>query len=125
VIAQEATRPYSEVGGFSFSGPALKVAPKTAIALSLALHELATNAVKYGALSSPNGRVRLTWERSEDTITLDWRESGGPQVAPPQKEGFGSRLLGPVLNGELGAPAELDFAPTGVVCRILAPAEMD
>jgi PAS domain S-box-containing protein len=119
-IAEEATRPYSEGGAFSFSGPRLKIAPKTAVALSMALHELSTNAMKYGALSIPTGRVSLSWACTDDTISLEWRESGGPPAAPPEHAGFGSRLLGPVLKGELGAPAEFDYAPTGLVCRIRA-----
>ncbi|HEY2357416.1 MAG TPA: HWE histidine kinase domain-containing protein [Phenylobacterium sp.] len=122
-IAAEATKPYSEDGAFSFSGPRAKIGPKAAVALSMALHELSTNALKYGSLSSPAGRVSLTWSCAGDIVTLEWRESGGPPAAPPDRSGFGLRLLGRVLEGELGAPAELDFAPTGLLCRIHAPLE--
>jgi two-component sensor histidine kinase len=89
----------------------------------MALHELSTNALKYGSLSSPTGRVSLAWSCAGDIVTLEWRESGGPPAAPPDRSGFGLRLLGRVLEGELGAPAELDFAPTGLLCRIHAPLE--
>ena len=120
-LATEATKPYSEGDAFSFSGPTLTITPKTAIALSMALHELATNAIKYGALSSPTGRVSISWGCVGDTIKLEWRESGGPPVTPPGRAGFGSRLLGRVLQAELGGPAEVDYAPTGLIARIRAP----
>ncbi|HEY2050999.1 MAG TPA: HWE histidine kinase domain-containing protein [Caulobacteraceae bacterium] len=120
-LTKEATKPYSEYCAFSFSGPTVTIAPKAAIALSMALHELATNAIKHGALSSPEGRVAVNWGCVDGSIGLEWRESGGPPVAPPEKTGFGSRLLRRVLEGELGGPAELDYARTGLVCRIRAP----
>jgi two-component sensor histidine kinase len=122
-IAREATKPFSEDGAFTFSGPRVRLAPKAAVALAMALHELSTNAMKYGSLSSPAGRVRLTWDCADGATTLEWRESDGPAVAPPEHAGFGSRLLGQVLKGELGAPAELDYMPTGLVCRIRALVE--
>jgi PAS domain S-box-containing protein len=122
-IAAEATKPFSAEGAFSFSGPQARIAPKTAVAISMAVHELSTNAVKYGSLSTPAGQVSLTWSCAGDIVTLEWRESGGPPAGPPDHAGFGMRLLGPVLHGEIGAPAELDFAPTGLICRIRAPME--
>ena len=122
-IAAEATKPYSEDRAFSFAGPEVKVGPKTAVAISIALHELSANAMKCGSLSSPTGQVSLTWNRAGDRVALEWRESGGPPAAPPKPESFSLRLLGQVLDGELGAPAELDYAPTGLVCRISAPME--
>lgn len=122
-IAAEATKPYSEDRAFSFSGPRVKIGPKTAVAIAMALHELSANARKYGSLSSPTGHVSLTWSCAGDIVTLEWRESGGPPAAPPEHAGFGLRLLGPVLKGEVGAPAELDYAPTGLVCRMRAPIE--
>jgi two-component sensor histidine kinase len=88
----------------------------------MALHELATNAQKYGALSAAQGRVTLRWtvNPSLDTVILEWREEGGPPVCPPASHGFGTRLLSS-LNAELGAAAAIEYAPSGVVCRLRAP----
>jgi two-component sensor histidine kinase len=105
---------------FQISGAALEISPKHALAFSLALHELATNAAKYGALSRAEGRVELAWEASATMLTLHWREHGGPPVAPPQRRGFGSRLLKEGLARELDGRAELDFRPDGVRCEISA-----
>jgi two-component sensor histidine kinase len=88
----------------------------------MALHELATNAVKYGALSAPGGRVVLDWVAADQgAIAMTWRESGGPRVVAPTATGFGSRLLAG-LAGELGAPAIVAYETGGVVCRLTAPA---
>jgi two-component sensor histidine kinase len=96
-----------------------------AIALAMGLHELATNAVKYGALSAPEGRVKINWqvaaqagERPE--LTLRWRELGGPKVLIPTRRGFGSRLIERGLAAELGGGAEMVFAPSGLQCVIRA-----
>jgi two-component sensor histidine kinase/PAS domain-containing protein len=99
-------------------GDPVDISPKHALALSLALHELATNAVKYGALSCPEGRVSLKWQVREGTLSLDWEESGGPRVAPPTKKGFGSRLLEQLVAGDLGGRTQLDYAVSGVRCNI-------
>jgi PAS domain S-box-containing protein len=93
------------------SGPGLDVPPRLALALALAFHELATNAVKYGALSRPEGRVELRWERRNNQLLLNWRETGGPQVTPPSRRGFGSTLLEEAMAGGL---ARLEFTPEGV-----------
>jgi two-component system, chemotaxis family, CheB/CheR fusion protein len=89
--------------------------------LVMALHELATNAAKYGALSNETGRVRVVWETSRDgpakSVRLSWQESGGPPVNPPQQKGFGSLLIERALQNELGQ-ARLDFHPDGLVCTI-------
>jgi two-component sensor histidine kinase len=95
--------------------------PKQALALSLALHELATNAAKYGALSRPEGRVELRWEVANGQLNLSWRETGGPKVAPRSRRGFGSRLLDDVLSRDLDGQTRLEFAPDGVCCWITAP----
>jgi two-component sensor histidine kinase/PAS domain-containing protein len=102
------------------AGPSLEVSPKHALALSLALHELATNAAKYGALTRPEGRVALRWSAQEGQLQLVWRESGGPQVVPPARTGFGSRLLEDGLVHDLDAHTELEFAADGVRCSITA-----
>jgi two-component sensor histidine kinase/GAF domain-containing protein len=106
---------------FDLSGPDLNLAPQTALSLSLALHELATNAAKYGALSVPAGRVAVAWALEGRRLRLTWRERGGPPVAPPGRKGFGSRLIERGLARELGGEARLTFAPEGVVCEVVAP----
>ena len=126
-IAREAVRPYNDPQAprVLLEGPTARVAPNVALAVSMALHELATNAVKYGALSVPGGRVAVAWRFAPagDAVELEWRETGGPPVTPPEGRGsgFGSRLLIQGLAAELGAPAELDYRPEGVVCRLRAP----
>ncbi len=99
-------------------GPSLDVSPSHALTLSLALHELATNAAKYGALSRSEGRVALRWSVQDDRLDLDWHESGGPHVVPPSRRGFGSRLIETALARELDGQTRLEFAPDGVRCRI-------
>lgn len=109
---------------FELSGPAVRLSPKTALSLSMALHELATNAIKYGALSVPGGRVRIDWDFAEgpgaERLNLTWTESGGPPVISPTARGFGSRLIERGLAAELSGSATIAFLPDGVVCRIQA-----
>lgn len=104
-------------------GPEVAVGPDAAVALSLALHELMTNARKYGALSSETGRVELCWElESEGQVRMRWREHGGPPVEPPVRRGFGTRLLERAMDGVAGGDAALSFPSPGVVCEISFPA---
>ena len=124
-LALTELRPYLGVAEarVEMQGPAVWLAPNTAVALGMALHELTTNAVKYGALSDPNGRIALEWsveERDADTerLTLSWREIGGPPVLPPTRRGFGSRLIVGGLAHQLDGEVDLDFAPEGVCCTI-------
>src|SRR5205823_7976797 len=109
-----------EAGRFAIEGPPVQLTPKAATAMALALHELATNAAKYGALATPRGRVALTWAIKEVAggrrLELTWRERGGPRVAPPTHVGFGTRLITRGLKGELGAEVRLDYAPEGLTC---------
>jgi PAS domain S-box-containing protein len=105
-------------GRVRVSGDEVWLPPQTAVALSLAFHELATNAVKYGALSVDAGRVEVEWRLGGDAVAITWREAGGPAVVPPTRRGFGSRLIERSLPRELGGPATLDFEPDGLVCRI-------
>jgi two-component sensor histidine kinase len=100
-------------------GPEVKLAPSAAIPISLCLHELATNAVKYGALSADSGRVQCDWvERSPGVFALRWQEDGGPRVDKPRTAGFGTRLIGAALNGVPGGSAVLKFDPEGVSCEL-------
>lgn len=105
------------------AGPEAEVDAQRAQALTLILHELATNALKHGALSVPGGAVELAWERlaGAPAIRIVWRETGGPPVARPSRRGFGATLIDRALPREGGAEAELRFAPDGVVCTITAP----
>jgi two-component system CheB/CheR fusion protein len=126
-IVEEAIAPYraSDSDRFDLEGPDIWVPPKYALALSMALHELCTNAVKHGALSNGSGRVVIAWA-AHDTgeareLRMRWTESGGPPVTPPQRRGFGSRLLERGLKQDLGGDVRIDFAATGVVCTIEAP----
>ncbi|MGY2050979.1 sensor histidine kinase [Methylobacterium sp. JK268] len=106
---------------FAVAGPPLRLPPRMALSVAMALHELGTNAVKYGALSTAEGRVSIRWSVADDALTLVWRESDGPPVTPPERKGFGSRLIGQSLARELAGAVTLDYAPTGVVCTIEAP----
>jgi PAS domain S-box-containing protein len=113
-------------GRFGFEGPDLLIGPAAALSLALMLHELATNAAKYGALSTQTGRVDVGWDTAPDTagdpvFTLVWRESGGPPVAPPTRRGFGSRLIERGLAGAVGGRAALDYHRDGLVCTLTAP----
>jgi len=110
---------------FRISGPSIELGAKAALSLALMLHELATNAVKYGALSVPAGHVTVAWEivdeAGEATVRLTWREAGGPRVVPPARKGFGSRLIERGLVGAVGGVVRLDYDPAGLVCRLVAP----
>jgi two-component sensor histidine kinase len=100
-------------------GPAIDVSSKHALALSLTLHELATNATKYGAMSCPEGSVSVQWYEEEGILNLAWEEGGGPRVAPPTHKGFGSRLLEKLIR-DLGGDAKLNFDASGLRCCITA-----
>jgi PAS domain S-box-containing protein len=121
-VVDGAIAPYQTTSSrFDVAGPELALPPKTAVSLALALHELATNAAKYGALSVPDGRVAVCWQVGEGRLLLAWRESGGPAVTAPATRGFGSRMLERGLAAELGGSVRIDFRPEGVVCTIEAP----
>jgi PAS domain S-box-containing protein len=109
----------------SSEGPPVRLSPKAAVSLVMALHELTTNAAKYGALSVPEGRVSVRWTVDGDCLALDWRESGGPAVEAPEHRGFGSRMIERALAAEMSGRATLDFEPEGLVCRIEASLEAD
>lgn len=107
-------------GGVRFEGPEVQLTAKAALAISMAFHELGTNALKYGALSRPGGSVDVAWRLDGDRLTIIWREQGGPPVTPPTRRGFGSRLLERGLAGELGGRVALRYEPEGLVCEIEA-----
>lgn len=108
----------------TIGGPAVALKPEAAQNLGLALHELAVNAAKYGALSVPNGRIAITWDRCDggNAIAFDWREEEGPKVKPRRKKGFGSMVIERNLARALDAEVTMDFEPDGLRCHILIPA---
>jgi len=110
---------------FDIQGEPVRLDPRRALALAMALHELGTNAVKHGALSGPDGRVRVEWGQrqvdGEDVIELEWQERDGPPVQPPAQRGFGSRLLERGLKHDLGGDVELTFEPEGLRYRVSIP----
>lgn len=109
-----------DLAQFDIAGPECSICESAAVPLAMALHELATNATKYGALSVPAGRVCLDWTmQAEGAVTLSWREENGPAVAPPVRAGLGSRLLRPF--GGLRR-VEVEYPPRGVTCTLCADA---
>jgi len=110
----------------SFSGPPITLGAKQALSLSLALHELATNASKFGALSTDDGRIEARWEIVGDKakrFRFLWHETGGPPVVAPTRRGFGSRLIERVLGADFGGEVEIDYLPEGVRLTLTAPIE--
>ncbi|WP_297515097.1 sensor histidine kinase [uncultured Caulobacter sp.] len=104
-------------------GPEVALPPHTAVGLSMVFHELATNSVKYGALSAPGGRVELTWRRDPvtDNLVFVWRDIGGPPVQPPALPGFGTRLIENSIRREQKGQARFDFRPDGLVFEASLP----
>jgi PAS domain S-box-containing protein len=108
----------------AFDGPALPIGGNAITALALVLHELATNAAKYGALSSPTGSLKIDWSVKNDELMLTWQERGGPSLdGPPSCEGFGSLLARRTVTDQLGGQLSHDWQPQGLVVRLSAPVE--
>jgi two-component sensor histidine kinase len=114
-------------GRFAVSGPPLVVQSRQALALSLALNELATNAMKYGALTAADGRVSISWtaddQEAEPKFVFVWRELDGPAISEPGGVGFGSRLISRVLQDDFRGTVEVSYGSSGLVCRLTAPLE--
>jgi PAS domain S-box-containing protein len=106
-------------------GPDLTLPARVSVAFGMVVHELATNAAKYGSLSNEAGRVDLTWKVEQDagsrTLALRWVETGGPATAEPKRRGFGRRLIERNITGDLGGRVEMSFAPTGLQCSLAIP----
>jgi two-component sensor histidine kinase/PAS domain-containing protein len=119
----------AELGGLAptqtrWDGPELFLTPRAAAALSLALHELAVNAMRYGSLSSENGKVEVVWRRTpEGGFALEWLETGGPPANAPKTKGFGATLIEDVAGRELGGSAKINYRPSGVTAMIQGAAE--
>lgn len=126
-ILEKELRPYNDARGerIALEGPAVELPSDIAVPIGMAVHELTTNAAKYGALSMRNGRVSVTWdvhgEGDERRLAMVWQESGGPSVSPPERQGFGSRLLHRVLTTQLNAKVEVEYDPAGLRVAIDAP----
>jgi PAS domain S-box-containing protein len=102
-------------------GPELMVSPKTGVSLAMAVHELTTNALKYGSFSNDGGTVHVCWETCDGRLHLRWTERGGPPVEAPSRRGFGSRMIERGLAAELGGTVRIDFHRAGIVCTVDAP----
>jgi two-component sensor histidine kinase len=114
---------------FSVAGDDFRLQPKAALTLAMVFHELATNAVKHGALSNgAAGKIDIVWHAEpppqSDRMRLRWQESGGPPVVPPGRKGFGSRLIEGGLAQDLAGEVHLDYEPLGVVCQIIMPVRL-
>lgn len=106
---------------FEIAGENIAVSSGPAVSLSMVMHELCTNAVKYGALSVPHGHVSIVWTAADDRFKLHWKESGGPPVEAPSRKSFGSRLIEQALPGQLSGDARLKFEPDGLSCEVNIP----
>ncbi|MDF2689272.1 MAG: sensor histidine kinase [Microvirga sp.] len=126
-VIEKAIEPYQVSGErrFHIKGPHVRVTPRMSLALAMAMHELATNAVKYGALSNKTGTIEVSWKvqngAAPPRLALSWTEVGGPPVVAPRRRGFGSRLIERTLANDLDGQVEIAFGPSGVVCTVDAP----
>src|SRR5262249_24189014 len=104
------------------SGPIVHLAPSAALMLSMVLHELATNAAQYGALSNDTGKISVEWKvLYGKRMRLTWKETGGPPAQPPERKRFGSLLIEQAFAAQVGGTAKLDYAPAGVICVLECP----
>lgn len=122
ILAPYTTNPEAVVIG---PGASVELGPRTIVALSLVLHELATNAAKYGALSASGGEVRVSWKVGEEPreLRLKWAESGGPPVNPPSATGYGTELIHSATTYSLGGQVDQDYAAGGLQAEIVIPLE--
>jgi PAS domain S-box-containing protein len=123
-VVSEELSPYSQEGDsrVRIDGPNVLLEPNTAQAIAVTLHELSTNAAKYGALSLPDGQVHVEWSRVQDgNLVLRWTETGGPLVTPPTCRGFGTRVMDTMIRGQLKGEMRIDWHPEGLVCEITLP----
>jgi two-component sensor histidine kinase len=126
-ILMEELRPFQtgDKTNITTGGPPVLLESRAALALGMAIHELATNAVKHGALSVPEGKLRVTWAiesaANDEILQLDWVESCGPAVTPPAEHGFGMMLIERGLQQDMSAEIRVEFPVTGVRARLRAP----
>lgn len=122
MLVEGALAPHAEPSRFSITGADTELSSKCALALALALHELATNAAKYGALSTAEGRIAISWTLGPQ-FHLVWQESGGPVVSMPTHKGFGSRMIERALSGYFQGKAAITYEPSGIRFDLTAPVE--
>ena len=122
-LVDEELAPYrsTHAGRLSISGPKVLLEPTKAQTLALALHELATNAVKYGALSAASGQLAVAWELQADALTIHWEESAGPEAQAPKVTGFGTQIITGSIERQLGGKAKFEWRPTGLCCTLTVP----
>ncbi len=124
-VVDSAIGVHRAAGRIRLDGPRIDVGPKSALGITLALHELCTNAAKYGALSNDSGTVSVEWRlrggAADAHLRLSWRETGGPPVAQPRRRGFGSRVIAESFGSDFGGQAKLEFERGGVVWTLEAP----
>jgi PAS domain S-box-containing protein len=122
-LVDEELNPYRSSDGDKIiaEGPAVSLRPVMAQTLALALHELATNAAKYGALSTPRGKVRLQWDLEPDSLVLNWTETGGPATMAPSSQGFGTQIINASIRSQLGGQVTFDWLPDGLTCTLSVP----
>jgi two-component sensor histidine kinase len=123
-LAQEELAAYSQgrETGVQIDGASVLMEPNAAQAIAVILHELATNAAKYGALSVPNGHIRIEWSHEQNgQLVLRWTEKGGPSVEPPTRRGFGARVMENMVRGQFKGELKFDWHPEGLACDIVLP----
>ena len=117
--------PFGSLERTTVAGPEFFLNPDATHALAPVFHELVTNAAKYGSLTSPQGRISVSWQISAtaagDQLSIEWQESGGPVVPTPTRTGFGSQMIFEVIRFELRGTADLQFKPPGVACTLTIP----
>jgi two-component sensor histidine kinase len=134
-VVDRAISPHRDPGDdrFEVEGPEFSLPPQAVVALTLVVHELSTNAAKYGALSNIQGHVTIDWTIGDGGITFAWREHGGPAVVPPAREGFGTKVISRAFAPEYQPKVEFDYRPEGLrftltfrpICPEKAAAEAD
>jgi two-component sensor histidine kinase len=121
-LFDEELAPYREAEKITLNGPEVALRSAAAQSLALAIHELSTNAAKYGALSSIDGRLVVEWALADGRLTIDWQEMDGPPVAKPERRGFGTNILLGSVEKQLSGVVKMDWNSSGLRCRISIPA---
>jgi PAS domain S-box-containing protein len=121
-LLEEELEPYRAAGKIDLNGPDIALRSSAAQSLALAVHELSTNAAKYGALSLLDGRLSVQWMVTDGNLTIDWQEIDGPAVTPPDKRGFGTNILLGSVEKQLNGTVKMDWHPSGLACHVSIPA---